>query len=216
MPTRIQVHTQNLSLFKIVWDIEQMCFTQGEKSALVRLIPRATILESNRSSKWNINKIYSNVRYIIKNNIIFYNIKYIRVFEYAHDYLLTNSLGVSNEQAPKSLVFRTHKDISTSLLGVLPDWHNCEAPWFIGAPVRINQVNQVIFLPCTTVWVAVVNVNNRSVLADARAFITNYHANLSALFLFATQGSIHFLLYSIRFRIKFSTYLSWQYYFIIH
>ena len=47
----------------------------------------------------NINKIYSNTKYIIKNNIIFYNIKYIRVFEYAHDYLLTNSLGVSNEQA---------------------------------------------------------------------------------------------------------------------
>ena len=41
-----------------------------------------------------INKIYSNIKYIIKNNIIFYNIRYIRVFAYAHDYLLTNSLAV--------------------------------------------------------------------------------------------------------------------------
>ena len=69
------------------------------KWALVRLIPRATILESNRSKR-NINRTYSNMKYIIKNNIIFYNIKYIRVFEYAHDYLLTNLLGVSNEKAP--------------------------------------------------------------------------------------------------------------------
>ena len=49
-----------------------------------------------------------NIQYIIKNCIIFYNIKYIWVFEYAHDYLLTNSLWVSNEQAPDILARIPH------------------------------------------------------------------------------------------------------------
>ena len=50
----------------------------------------------------------------------------------------------------------------------------CEAPLAMAAPVRTNQVNQVIPHPLTAFGAVVVNVNKRSVSAEARAFTPNY------------------------------------------
>ena len=50
----------------------------------------------------------------------------------------------------------------------------CEAPLAMAAPVRTIQVNQVIRHPRTTCGVVIVNVNTRSVTADARVFTPNY------------------------------------------
>ena len=79
-----------------------------------------------------------------------------------------------------------------------PEWgvslvwapHRCgyEAPKTMAAPVRIKEVNQVIRHPSTTSGAVIVNVNKRSVSADARAFTVNYRTNLSALFLFTAPG----------------------------
>ena len=44
----------------------------------------------------------------------------------------------------------------------------------MAAPVHTNQVNQVIRHPRTTFTAVIVNVNKRSVSADARVFILNY------------------------------------------
>ena len=44
----------------------------------------------------------------------------------------------------------------------------------MAAPMRTNQVNQVIRHPCTTFGAVIVNVNKRSVSANARAFIPKY------------------------------------------
>ena len=44
----------------------------------------------------------------------------------------------------------------------------------MAAPVRTNQVNQVIRHPRTTFGAVIVNVNKRSVTADARVFTPNY------------------------------------------
>ena len=49
-----------------------------------------------------------------------------------------------------------------------------EAPKTMAAQVRTNQVNPVIRHPRTTFGAVIVNVNKRSVSADARAFIPNY------------------------------------------
>ena len=49
-----------------------------------------------------------------------------------------------------------------------------EAPKTMAAPVRTNQGNQAIRHPRTTFGVVAVNVNKRSVSADARAFTPNY------------------------------------------
>ena len=50
----------------------------------------------------------------------------------------------------------------------------CQAPSPMAAPVRTKEVNQVIRHPRPTFGVVVVNVNKRSVSADARAFTPNY------------------------------------------
>ena len=52
--------------------------------------------------------------------------------------------------------------------------HGCKAPSAMAAPVRTNQVNQVIRHPRTTFGAVIVNVNKHSVSADARAFNPNY------------------------------------------
>ena len=44
----------------------------------------------------------------------------------------------------------------------------------MAAPVRTNQVNQVIRHPRTTCGVVIVNVNKRSVSSDASAFTLDY------------------------------------------
>ena len=44
----------------------------------------------------------------------------------------------------------------------------------MAAPVRTNKVNQVIRHPCTTFGAVIVNVDKRSVSADACAFTPNY------------------------------------------
>ena len=44
----------------------------------------------------------------------------------------------------------------------------------MAAPVRTNQVNQVIHHPRTTFGTVVVNVNKGCVSANARAFTPNY------------------------------------------
>ena len=50
----------------------------------------------------------------------------------------------------------------------------CEAPSAMAAPVRTNQVNQVIRHQRTTFGAVIVNVNKRSVSAGARTFTPNY------------------------------------------
>ena len=82
-----------------------------------------------------------------------------------------------------------------------------EAPKTMAAPVRTNQMNQVIRHSITTFGAVDVNVNKSSDSVDAGAFIPNYHINLLASFLFAAPGSIYILLCSlISFRIKFSNF----------
>ena len=49
-----------------------------------------------------------------------------------------------------------------------------EAPKYMAASLRTNQVNQVIRDQRTTFVAVIVNVNKRSVSADARAFTPNY------------------------------------------
>ena len=44
----------------------------------------------------------------------------------------------------------------------------------MAAPVRTTQVNQVIRHPRTTFGAVIMNVNKRSVSADARTFTPNY------------------------------------------
>ena len=44
----------------------------------------------------------------------------------------------------------------------------------MAAPVRTNQVNQMIHHPRTTSGAVIVNVNKRYVSADARTFTSNY------------------------------------------
>ena len=44
----------------------------------------------------------------------------------------------------------------------------------MAAPVCMNQVNQVVRHPRTTFGAVIVNVNKRSISADAHAFIPNY------------------------------------------
>ena len=65
-----------------------------------------------------------------------------------------------------------------ALLCSFTDWsisrRGYEVPKTMAATVRPNQVNQVIRHPRATFRVVVVNVNKRSVSADARAFIPNY------------------------------------------
>ena len=49
----------------------------------------------------------------------------------------------------------------------------------MAAPVRTNQVNQVIRHTLTTFGAVVMNVNKRSVSADARAYTPNYLLGIS-------------------------------------
>ena len=58
------------------------------------------------------------------------------------------------------------------LLRVAPRGY--EAPKTMAVPVRTNQVNQAIRHQRTTFGKVAVNVNKRSVSADARAFVPNY------------------------------------------
>ena len=53
-----------------------------------------------------------------------------------------------------------------------------DAPKTMAAPVRTNQGNQVIRYPRKISGAVIVNVNKRSVSADARAFIPNYRIKL--------------------------------------
>ena len=57
-----------------------------------------------------------------------------------------------------------------TMLCIYSDQRGYEAPKTMAAQVRTNQVNQVIRHPRTTFGAVVVNVNKRSVSADARAF----------------------------------------------
>ena len=57
---------------------------------------------------------------------------------------------------------------------LIPVRRGDEASKTMAAPVRTNQVNQVIRHPRITFGAVVANVNNRSVSADARASIPNY------------------------------------------
>ena len=57
----------------------------------------------------------------------------------------------------------------------------------MAAPVRINQVNQVIRHPRTTFGAVVVDINKRPVSADARAFISN---NLLVVDLFNSKRTV--------------------------
>ena len=84
----------------------------------------------------------------------------------------TNALSLCNHltcRATEMKILSSEK--STNLR------RGCEAPSAMAAPVRTNQVNQVIRHPRTTFVAAIVNVNKRSVSADARAF--TIHPKLS-------------------------------------
>ena len=60
-----------------------------------------------------------------------------------------------------------------TLLCHLTDRRGYEPPTTMAAPVRTNQVNQVIRHPRTTFGAVVVKVNKIFVTADARAFFEN-------------------------------------------
>ena len=59
----------------------------------------------------------------------------------------------------------------------------------MAAPVRTNQMNQVIRHARTTCEAMIENVNKRSVSADARAFISN---NLLGVDLFISKRTVKF------------------------
>ena len=68
---------------------------------------------------------------------------------------------------------------------------DCEAPSTMAAPVRTKQVNQLIGYLRTTFGAVVVNVNKRSVSADARAFTPNYLLGVDLFyFILNTQSKV--------------------------